>query len=155
MENIQTADENGKICNFKENVKYPTWYQKIGKISCFFIKNYKNGQIPICSIGPSLCPSFILFIIVIFMTATFISFLVQTTVKFRNQKSNDDLIYLAERYILIFLFGLSISVNILFYLKTVLGDPGVPESVYVYYSQLNEPCKEDANAKNISDTLFS
>ena len=89
------------------------------------------------------------------MSATFISFLVQTTAKFRNQKSNDDFIYLAERYILIFIFGLSISVNILFYFKTVLGDPGVPESVYVYYSQLNEPCKEGNNAKNISDTLFS
>ena len=40
-------------------------------------------------------------------------------------------------------------------MKAVLEDPGVPESVYVFYSQLNEPCEVAGDSKNINDSLVS
>ena len=85
------------------------------------------------------------------MAFTFFTTLIQITIKLGNQKNQDDFMHLAVRYILIFLFGLSLSVNIFFYLKAVFGDPGVPESVYLYNSHLNEPCQAATDDKNLND----
>jgi hypothetical protein len=131
----------------KPNSLYPTRIQKVGNINCFFLSSYKNGMLPVCSIGPTwryAIALLLLSVIIIF----YIKFIYHQLWIFQDEK-----IY--ER-----ISDVLIVLNLIVMIMGMLCDPGIKDCIVYHYNKKQfekssvemEPVVEEKDLEGIVET---
>lgn len=120
--------EDGEVGGLHSNIKlhkqlayYPTRYQRVGEMQCFFLSCFKKGRSPFCTVGPSKAGCMFMFCFGGFCLA-YLFFMIS--------------IFSDKNPITFFISVILVLTNLIFFLCTMFGDHGVPTSVYERYYKL-------------------
>lgn len=119
----------------------PTRIQKIGGCYGFFYACYKQGQLPFIIVGPNYI-IFSLLLIGVLCWGSVLVFVATTLIK-----SDDGNVILWFTWPIV----ITIFINLLCFLRTALGDFGVPESVLIRYSAKQYPEEWCADGSKIEE----
>ena len=112
---------------------YPTRIEKIGGLTCFFHKSYKNGQFPVLNVGPSRIACFCLFGFAM-VCLGYLILLVSSMTKTWQ-----------------ILFSLLlVFFNLFLFLRTMFGDQGISPETYLHHIQYQRGEKGDIENGQLS-----
>ena len=103
------------------NKTYPTRFQHVGTLKCFFVSCYRKGQIPLCSVGTTWPFTLLMVCYALGITSLFLYFDQIVIIK-KNP---------TEAYIS---YGL-LTINLIALAMGILGDPGIPHETYMSYNE--------------------
>ena len=99
----------------------------IGKVYGFFCSCHKRGQVPICTLGPSIGPFICMFLFAVAIATGLIYNLTQMV---KPGEAPPALFYVS---------AFTTAINLIAYFATILGPFGVPDSLCVRYTAQYNP----------------
>ena len=117
------TEESGLVSSPEttRTVEYPSRCQKIGETNCLFFRWYRHGKFPLITYGPSVGPSIFLILFGLFCTG-YLIFMAS--------------IYSPKNHVTGAITSVTLTLNFVFFLRTLLGDQGIKESIYLHYHKI-------------------